>query len=415
MPVFFLAGGRWIGSEVFTGSGLRSASKLFGYCSWILSSVICALLLSLSQAASAGTFASSVWANGPAPPSDVTQRCLTGDFNGDGLIDIVCYTGTNGDWAVGISTGSGFSTTHWLNGPAPGTPIGNQCFVGDFNGDGRTDIACYTGADGKWAISLSNGTGFQDQQYWIGPAPAEPVGDHCMTGDFNGDGMTDIACYGVDSTWGVGLATGSSFNFSHWTGGASPGNPITLQCFTGDFNGDGMTDFGCYTNANNQWAISLSTGTGFADQQYWIIPDAPGVPVTDHCTPGDFNGDGLTDIACYMSGGVWVVALSTGTGFSSGTWNNAVQPPIPIGNRCFSGDVTGDGLGDLTCYTGSNSQWAVSPSNGTSFAQQIWSSGVGPTTFNTQCLTGDFNGDGKADFACYLTSDGKWNVGLAAP
>jgi FG-GAP repeat protein len=38
----------------------------------------------------------------------------------------------------------------WSGGPGPGIPIGNQCVTGDFNGDGKTDLACYTGNAGNW-------------------------------------------------------------------------------------------------------------------------------------------------------------------------------------------------------------------------------------------------------------------------
>src|SRR5204863_438570 len=121
--------------------------------------------------------------------------CLVGDFNGDGKSDIACHSGSGGNWHVGLSTGSGWNNPVWTGGPGPRRPVGNQCFTGDFNGDGKSDIACYSGSGGNWYVGLSSGSGWNSPVWTGGPGPRLPVGNQCVVGDFSGDGKSDIACY----------------------------------------------------------------------------------------------------------------------------------------------------------------------------------------------------------------------------
>jgi hypothetical protein len=91
-----------------------------------------------------------------APNNPVSQQCAAGDSNGDGLTDIFCYTGQSGAWKIGLFTGDGIVTQSWSSGVAPSVPISNQCVTGELNGDGTTDIACYSGSGGKWTIGMAS-------------------------------------------------------------------------------------------------------------------------------------------------------------------------------------------------------------------------------------------------------------------
>jgi len=85
---------------------------------------------------------------------------LVGDFNGDGKSDIAGrLNGTR--WYVASSTGTSFSTTYWgLWGVGTWTDVG----VGDFDGDGRSDIAGRLD-DGRWYVARSDGSKFSNE-YW---------------------------------------------------------------------------------------------------------------------------------------------------------------------------------------------------------------------------------------------------------
>jgi FG-GAP-like repeat len=278
------------------------------------------------------------WNGGPGPAFPVTNQCFAGDFNGDGKADLACYTGSGGIWNVVLSTGSGWKSESWSGGPDVAIPVTDQCFAADFNGDHRTDLACYTGNTGSWNIALSTGKGWKSEAWNNGPTPPQewfvtPVGGQCFAGDFNGDRKTDIACPASLVTcggsicttplWNTGLSTGTGWNLKVWNEVGGPWGaaiPVTGQCFTGDFNGDKKTDVACWTGNGGRWYVALSTGTSWNESDWlggpipldeWFV-----TPVVGQCFTGDFNGDGITDVACYSgSNGVWAVGLASGKGW----------------------------------------------------------------------------------------------------
>lgn len=392
---------------------------------FVRSSRVCALLAAafaviasclLGGTVNAQTFTTQTWGSSIGPDSPVNQQCVTGDFNGDGLMDLACYSGSGNSWSVGLSTGSGFNQEVWSSGAVPGLPITNQCLTGDFNGDGMTDLVCH-GAGTSWFIGLSTGSGFVAQSWTSNLDAGVVAGNLCVTGDFNGDGMTDLACYtGSGTGWYVGLSNGTGFNSEFWGGGVTPSTPISKNCRTGDFNGDGMTDIACVvtTSSPAAWNVALSTGTGFTTQTW------SGAVDVSECAVGDFNGDGRTDFACWNgatagTAGPWSVLLSNGAGFDRQTWNNGLGSSSIFNFQCVVGDFNGDGLTDVSCYT-SGGAWGVALSTGAGFVTQGWTSSVAPNLpIYNQCLTGDFNGDGRTDISCYSGSGGNWSMGMAVP
>ena len=122
-------------------------------------------------------------------------------------------------------------------------------------------------------------------------------GSNQMTGDFNGDGKTDFMQF-TDAGWRVLLSTGSSFTPSIWSPAGQGSNQMT-----GDFNGDGKTDFMQFTDAG--WRVLLSTGSSFTPG-IWS-PAGQGL----NRMLGDFNGDGKTDFMQFIDSG-WRVLSSSG-------------------------------------------------------------------------------------------------------
>ncbi len=180
----------------------------------------------------------------------------TGDFNGDGKTDISCHVpGTT--WVL-LSNGTSFVSAQsgeiWLGGGWCGA--GAALGTGDFNGDGKTDVSCHAGADTR--VSLSNGMAFVAaangdlwRSSWCGDGGA------FGTGDFNGDGKTDIFCHVPGTTW-VSLSSGTAFlagsNGDVWRGNGWCGEGASVR--TGDFNGDGKSDIWCDGHGYTQVSVS---------------------------------------------------------------------------------------------------------------------------------------------------------------
>jgi len=291
---------------------------------------------------------------------------VVADFNGDGMDDIASFTGTGGNWHVTLSTGTNF------NGPGSGIWQGHgggvsNNAVADFNGDGMADMAGFTGTGGNWHVTLSTGTNFNGpgSGTWRGHGGGP---NNNAIGDFNGDGMADMAGFtGTGGNWHVTLSTGTNFNgpgSGTWQGhGGGPNNNAI-----GDFNGDGMADMAASTGSGGKWHVTLSTGTNFngSGSGTW---QGHGGDLGNNVV-ADFNGDGMADMAGFTgTGGNWHVTLSTGTNFTgvgSGTWQGHGGGP----NNNAVGDFNGDGMADMAGSTGSGGKWHVTLS-GTKVANLI--------------------------------------------
>ena len=275
-----------------------------------------------------------------------TNTLMTGDFNGDGRTDQYCW-GPSPTIRVRLATASGFAPpTVWYN-----NMYGSQ-FLGDFNGDGKTDIAYYGGAhDGYFYVGLSTGSSFNAPVSWgrsgiIYDSGDPPRGHMCngtasiTVGDFNGDGNSDVFCrkYG-DEAYTVGISNGtSSFSFSVWT------TSVCEMAFgTGDFNGDGKTDLYCFHAQNGYLYTFLSNGGAFPYGNGTYMPAT--FCATTQYVFGDFNGDGKTDVACTGNGNV---ALSNGATFveqgAFGAWCSS--------GAVTTGDFDGDGTTEIACNGG---------------------------------------------------------------
>jgi hypothetical protein len=324
----------------------------------------------------AGTLAAVVHAvpAAAAPPANDGFAGKAGDFNGDGKDDIVTFTrGAAADVYVALSTGSGFNGTGWKwhDYFAAGNEIP---LVGDFNGDGKDDIATFTrGAAADVYVALStgsgfNGTGWKWHDYFAAGNEIPAVGD------FNGDGKDDIATFtrGDSADVYVALSTGSSFSGTGWKwhDWFAAGSELPL---VGDFNGDGKDDIATFPRGSSADVfVATSTGSSFSGTGWkWHDYFAAGSELP---AVGDFNGDGKDDIVTFTRGSSADVFVATSTGSSfSGTgwkWHDyfAAGSEIP-----GTGDFTGDGRADVVTFTrGSTADVFVAKSVGNAFSGTGW-------------------------------------------
>ncbi len=325
----------------------------------------------------------------------VAGRFVAGDFNGDGKADLAALQGgenATGRIHVWLSNGKGLdyqgdggwaeTTNRDLNG------IGGRMVPGDFNGDGKCDVATIHGeGDGRCRILvwLSAGGSFQYQgdAGWAVETNYDlaKVQNRVVAGDFNGDGKADLATF-YDHGEGQGrihvwLSTGTCFLYQGARGWAQrPQSNYDLskvadRFVSGDFNGDGRADVATlYDEGNDQCRVHvwLSSGTalayqgpdGWADRSLYSLAS-----VQDRLVSGDFNGDGKSDLSAFFDTGTLVgrqtVWLSSGTRFvyqTDGGWDarNHYNLARGVSNRYVAGDFNGDRLADTAAwYACSNS------------------------------------------------------------
>ena len=234
-----------------------------------------------------GTFTQS---NGPTLP-DTSFGVVTGDFNGDGNLDVLVSTfgHLSPTYTVLLGKGDGTFTATTPISVTPASPY-NLPIVGDFNRDGLLDFAVVQ--QNNVAVYLGNGDGtftLQNSPVNLGQLYGFSWD---VSGDFNGDGIPDIA---VTNTYlsnvvillgnGDGTFTAESTTFP--TGNS----PEAIA--TGDFNGDGFADLATTNQADNTVSVLFGKGDGtFAPQEV-----LNSVATSNVLAPGDFNGDGLPDLA----------------------------------------------------------------------------------------------------------------------
>lgn len=271
-------------------------------------------------------------------------KWMSGDFNGDGLTDIgaAWNNGSGATLTVRLARPEGgFVQQHWLL-RAGGWIDSTDYMAGDFNGDGLTDIAgaWNNGGQTSIAVFLSDGRSFPGWTQWSDRDGGWGDSIKWVAGDFDGDGKDDIAGAWYNEgrvTLTVRQSTGSSFVPKHWLldGGRWFGASTFLA---GDFNGDGRADIAQMWNdlGQNSIKVYLSTGSIFDRGRDWAVRDG-GIPMTVKWLPGDFNGDGTTDIAAvweYGGDNVLTVRSAVGGKFVPAHWSTHNGGWIPTTAWC---------------------------------------------------------------------------------
>ena len=269
-------------------------------------------------------------------------RLVVADFNGDGRQDIATanYFGNNISVLLGNGQG-GFSSAFGspFGGASPGT-FGIVAM--DMNRDGITDLVVSNTGTNSLAIFHGNGRGgFTPSPYPETPVGADP--EFMTTGDFDGDGKPDLAVANYQGGT-VTVLLGNGLNGFVSAGAAIPVGFGPYGIAAGDLNGDGRQDLAVANDGSNSVMVLLGNGTGG-------FSAAPGSPFVTGPRPvsvviGDFNGDGKPDLAmAHFAGNTVRVFLGNGGGGFSAGGTFPLGSSLPI--ALAAADFDRDGRTDL--------------------------------------------------------------------
>ena len=278
-----------------------------------------------------GTFTSS----GTLPTGAGPVAEATADFNGDGIPDLAIVNQTDNTVSVYLGNGDG---TFTLKGTFPTGKNPVAIVSGDFNGDGHIDLGVLNQADNTVSILLGNGNGtFQSQTtFATGTTPSAVV-----VSDFNNDGKLDLAVTNQSAnTVSVFLGNGDG-TFKNSSTLTTGNTPVALAA--GQFNLDNSTnaDLAIVNQADDTLLVYLGNGDGTFTQGETFglsaVLSSGNKPVA--ITEGDFNVDGLSDLALTDENANTVSVL---IGNGDGTF--ATPLILPAGSAPI-GLVSGDFLG----------------------------------------------------------------------
>ena len=310
------------------------------------------------------------------------------DINHDGIPDLLSEAAlSTGGFQVFLGLGDGTFSP----GPVTGPTVTNSPIAGDFNGDGLGDVAAMhyvPGAVGEVLIFLGAGDGtFQ-------AAPSLFVNDNILrlsTADVDGDGRDDLAVETL-TPHDDGLNSDVSLFFSNGDGtflfGRRDTEVYLLQLIATDLNHDGHQDY----VRIGWWDVASMLGNGdrtYAEQPFFYAG-------TDNVRslPGDFDRDGRLDLAIVSnsSEAVFLYAGNDQGGFG---------PPVDTTVRdsylggLVTDDFNGDGLLDMAASVLEQDQVAIKigHGDGTFGPETRFPAGVGPLTL----ASADMNVDGLKD------------------
>lgn len=315
----------------------------------------------------------------------IFKKAAKCDYDGDGVSDLAQSSAGVKEWSILLSS----SMFEALKDPFNwGLPT-DVTLCGDYDGDGRSDYAVYRpGYPSEWYIIRSGYGNLVTNIHSNKPNKIPQWGSNIhndipICGDYDGDGRTDIVVYrpgpGGSSGWYI-LKSSDDFNVNLpvylWgSTDVDMGGGYYVDDFpiSGDFDGDGRTDFAVYRpNRPKQEG-------GFYDSEWWIVKSSDGYPLgVGNSVPklgesywsggelqgdvpicADFDGDGKTDIATFRSDAVcvWKILWSS-TGFTTQNtyyFGQSGYADIPV-----TGDFDGDGKSDITVFRpGGVASWYI--------------------------------------------------------
>jgi YD repeat-containing protein len=274
--------------------------------------------------------------NNPGSPLTLPAGSVRFDFDGDGKADIGSWKSSNQEWKIKNSSTNSVTTY------ALGTSSSSVA-PGDYDGDGKTDMAVFTA--GTWLIKRSSDAQTITVSWGM-------AGDKAVPGDYEGDGKTDVAIFRPSTnTWWIFYSSTATYSAAAF----GTAGDITVQ---GNYDGDNKTDLAVFRPSTGYWYVQGSSA-GFFGLQWGSASDVP--------LSADFDGDATTDFAVYRGAtGTWFV-LKSSTGFSqyiSQTLGKYGDQPVPA-------DYDGDGTDDFAVWQPTAGTWSIIKSSNSSVDSSV--------------------------------------------
>lgn len=351
--------------------------------------------VSILLGSATGTF--TVESTAPAAGTDPIAIAVT-DANGDGNPDIIAFdaaignTTTQGSVAILLGTSTGTFQPALIE-DLSDVP-GSEAAVADFNRDGKPDMAIVERTEGYIALLFDN---LLPTQYPDGRSFAAlnalsngygNMADSVAVGDFNQDGLQDIAVsYLEDNTVQVLTNNGNGFNTPKvYSVGHQP-----YFIASGDFNGDGYADLVTANTTDGTVSVLLNKGATAPGTFLPAVPYSVGKQPYQVAI-GDLNDDGIPDLAVTNYGANTVSILY---GKKGGTFTPG--PTLSTGSTPYGvviGDFQHDGYPDIAVTCFQSNQLDVFVNNKGTFAPAaIYDTNANPAGL----VVGDFNRDGNLD------------------
>lgn len=264
----------------------------------------------------------------------------------------------------------------------------------DFNADGRSDLVV--------ARSLESSGEAQWHLYYSGLQVNQVVNfgrfatDMFSSGDFDGDGLSDIAASRVENDGSLATYIRQSHDLSIVARLWGLGSDLPVAA---DIDGDAVSDVSVFRQGDGSW-WSLRSYLGPLYFSWGLAGDLP--------VPADFDGDGWEDLAIWRpSSGYWAVVHSS-LGASKDESAIIWKQWGAAGDYIMPGDYDGDGKADLVVWRSTNGNWYICSS------VHRYDCSIGQTfqfgLLGDIPIRADYDGDGILDLIVWRPSSGTWYI-----
>jgi hypothetical protein len=351
----------------------------------ITAAALAAALLLVGAASAQAAF---VTEGSPYTVGDDPLSLNAADFNGDGRPDVATINGTSSNVSVFLRQAAGGFAQE------AGSPIAvgsgpSGAAVGDYNGDGRADLAVSSFVEGTVSVLLRRATG----GFALEGGAAVPLGarlSSIASGDFNSDGRTDLAATENDSSQVVLLLRNAqNTGFSQLGPFATGLTPSVIA--VGDYNGDGLDDLAIANRGGDSATIlrRVPGGTFTTEAAVPVGDDPVGI------VAADFDGNGRDDLAVTNAAPGTVSAFlrrASNDGFTAEPAIKVSAAPVGIA----AADVDRDGRPDLAVAANAGAVEVLRRNAGGGFTRDQPIPLAGAVN---DVVAADFNGDSRPDLA----------------